>query len=163
MGDVDPGLLVNSLMAAFSPLLPWIIPAVLFALVIAFPMPGRGPRSSRRDRWRVFKYGARVEVMARADWRCEGALFFAWGRCPATAEQADHVFPWSKGGPTVVSNGQALCAGHNRRKANMTPPWWYVLALEKRRRTYFPQGASVRVQATMTDADHAARLRGGRR
>ena len=33
------------------------------------------------------------------------------------AMQADHVTPWSKGGHTVASNCQMLCADCNRRKS----------------------------------------------
>ena len=39
----------------------------------------------------------------------------------------------------------------------MTPPWWYVLSLERRRRAYFPQGADVRVLAVMSSEEAAAR------
>ena len=85
--------------------------------------------------------------------------YAATGRCNSAAVEADHVFPWSKGGPTVVSNGQALCRDHNRRKSNLSPPWWYVLALEKRRRSYFPEGVDVRVRAVMSDSDREARAR----
>lgn len=67
------------------------------------------------------------------------------------------MFPWSRGGPTVVSNGQALCVAHNRSKGAMNPPWWYVLSLEHRRRGYFPEGADVRVFAVMGVEDTAAR------
>ncbi len=86
-----------------------------------------------------------------------GALFFGWGGCPEAATVIDHVFPHSTGGPTVVSNAQALCKDHNRRKRDTTPPWWYVLALEKRRRGYFPKGADVHVRAVMTEADRSLR------
>ncbi|WP_156159045.1 HNH endonuclease [Demequina gelatinilytica] len=161
---VDPaGILVSSMWAAFEPILPWVMPMVVLAAVVSFPMLGRGPSTSRRDPWRGFKYGARAAVLERADGRCEGSLFFAWGRCFAAAVEVDHVFPHSKGGPTVVSNGQALCKDHNRRKRDMTPPWWYVLALEKRRRGYFPADQDVRVYAVMTDKDVAARARRSRR
>ena len=70
--------------------------------------------------------------------------------------------PWSKGGPTVVSNAQALCRGHNRSKAAFVPPWWYVHGLERRRRGYFPSGASVQVLAVMDEVDRAARERSPR-
>ena len=95
--------------------------------------------------------------MERAARRCESAAFMAWGRCGSPATEVDHVFPWSRGGPTVESNGQALCRGHNRSKGAMRPPWWYVLGLERRRRSYFPAGADVRVFAVMSDDDRAAR------
>lgn len=140
-----------------GPLLQFVVPLVVVGAVLAFPMPGRGPVSRRRDPWRTFKFGARATVMERAGGRCESSLFLAWGRCGDPAVEADHVFPYSKGGPTVVSNGQALCRSHNRRKGSMTPPWWDVLALEKRRRAYFPEGSDVRVRAVMSEADRAAR------
>jgi hypothetical protein len=38
----------------------------------------------------------------------------------------------------------------------MRPPWWYVLSLERRRRSYFPEGVDVRVSAVMSAADLAA-------
>ena len=96
-------------------------------------------------------------VFARAGGRCEATFFLFWGRCRADAVEVDHVYPWSKGGATVVSNGQALCHRHNRAKSSWTPAWWYIASLERRRRRYFPAGVDVRVFARMTDADRAAR------
>ena len=32
--------------------------------------------------------------------------------------EADHIVPWSKGGKTIVSNGQALCKACNKKKGN---------------------------------------------
>lgn len=114
----------GSFWGVVQPNLWWLIPLLVIGAVFTFPMPGRGPRSSRRDVWRGFRYGLRTEVLTRAAGRCEGALFLAWGRCGSPAVEVDHVFPYSKGGPTVASNGQALCTSHNRRKRNTTPPWW---------------------------------------
>jgi hypothetical protein len=148
---------LERLIPALQPHLPWLVPLVILLVVASFPMVGRGPGSSRRDPWRTYRFGPRATVMERAGRRCEGAAFVAWGRCDAPATEVDHVFPWSKGGPTVESNGQALCRGHNRSKGAMTPPWWYVLGLERRRRDYFPAGADVRVFATMRAEDRAAR------
>ena len=59
----------------------------------------------------------------------------------------------------MVRNGQALCYSHNSRKGSMNPPWWYVPALEKRRRTYLPEGVDVRVSAVMSAGDVEARRR----
>lgn len=149
--------MVAAFVAGLGPHLGWLIPVAVLLVVARLPMPGRGPNSTTRDAWRGFKYGARGAVFARAGDRCEGAGFLAWGRCSSAAVEVDHVFPWSRGGPTVVPNGQALCTAHNRSKGAMTPPWWYVLSLERRRLGYFPEGTDVRVFAVLSAADAAAR------
>ena len=135
----------------------WLLPIILFFVVTRFPMLGRGPGSSKKDPLRLFKFGARATVMKNAGGRCEGPLFFVFGRCRKDAAEADHVFPHSKGGPTAVSNGQALCKPCNRRKGSMTPSVWYIKALEKRRKQYFPPGRDVRVFAYLSEEE--AKLR----
>jgi hypothetical protein len=155
---LQPLQLIEALLAGIRPLLPLFAVLLALAVVLGAPLPGRGPGwFARRDPWRGFKYEARRVVLARAGGRCEAASFIAWGRCRQIADQVDHIYPWSKGGATVVSNGQALCAQHNRSKASRTPPWWYVLSLERRRRSYFPDGGDVRVNGSMTDGDRALR------
>lgn len=150
--------LLGRVFEQLRPLLPMLVLLVVLALVIACPLPGRGPGPfARRDPWRTYKYDARRAVLARAGHRCEGSVFLGWGRCSRDAEEVDHIYPWSRGGATVVSNGQALCRNHNRRKSNLTPPWWYVLSLERRRRTYVPTGYPIRVSASMTAPDRALR------
>ena len=32
--------------------------------------------------------------------------------------EADHMKPWSKGGRTIIANGQILCSGCNHSKSN---------------------------------------------
>ena len=149
----------DAALTVLGPHLWWLVPAVALVAVLRFPMLGRGPNSSRRDSWRVFKYAPRAAVMERAAGRCEAPVLLAWGRCDARATEVDHVMPWSRGGPTVVSNGQALCRSHNRSKAAMVPPWWYVMGLERRRRAYFPDGEDVRVLAVMSASERALRER----
>ena len=147
-----------SALQVFVPVVPWLIALTIFWIILSSPLPGRGPGfSRRRDPWRGFRFGARRAVMSRAGDRCEGSIFLAWGRCRRIAVEVDHVYPWRKGGPTIVSNGQALCRGHNRRKSSLTPPWWYVLSLERRRRGYFPMTEDVRVHASMSAVDREAR------
>ncbi|WP_200809848.1 HNH endonuclease [Demequina sp. NBRC 110054] len=163
MGEVGVvGPFVTGVWTGVQPLLPWLIPLLAIVAVLRFPMLGRGPNSSKRDPWRGFKHGACDRILERASGRCEGSLLLAWGRCSSRAVEADHVFPHSKGGPTVISNGQALCMRCNRSKGNRDPQWWYVLGLEKRRRSYFPEGEDVRVLAVMSDFDVQARGREGR-
>ena len=140
-------------------MLKYLIPLMILLAVITLPMPGRGPRSKRRDVWRGYKWAARDAVMSRANHRCEAAGFIVWGRCPDAAVEVDHVYPWSRGGPTTASNGQALCRRHNRAKAAGNPPWWYVAGLERRRRAYFAEGVDVRVFARYSAAEREARER----
>lgn len=155
---MNPGVaLIEGVLAGLRPFLPFFVSLAVIGFALSFPMPGRGPSSSRRDPWRGFKSTARRTVMERAGGRCEAGVMFGLLRCNGAAVEVDHVFPHSKGGPTVVSNGQALCRDHNRRKGSMTPPWWYVLGLEKRRRGYYPEGVDVRVVAIMSEAERTAR------
>lgn len=143
---------------AIEPLAPMLVTMLALGIALATPLPGRGPRG-KSDLWRLFKYGARREVMDRAGGRCEAQLFLMWGRCGETATEADHIYPWSKGGPTIVSNGQALCRSHNAGKGSTTPPWWKLVGLERRRKAYFPEDADLRVYARMSEADRALRER----
>jgi hypothetical protein len=154
---IDYGALLGVAFDGIKPFLPMLIPVILLIIILAFPLPGRGPGMQRRDPWRGFRFEARRVVLTLAGKRCEAPLLLAWGRCGKPAEEVDHIYPWSKGGATVVSNGQALCKLHNRSKSNFTPPWWYVLSLERRRRKYYPVGANFRVSAAMSTADKAAR------
>jgi HNH endonuclease len=155
---IDRSGLLGGTFDGLRPFVPLIIIVILLIVILTFPLPGRGPGIlGRRDPWRSFKFEARRVVLARAGNRCEGPILLAWGRCRKPAEEVDHVYPWSKGGATVVGNGQAPCKSHNRSKSNFTPPWWYVLSLERRRRKYYPAGAIVRVSGAMPPSDRTAR------
>ena len=148
-----------SLLDGLRPMLPLLAVVGVLLLLLSCPLPGRGPRMfQRRDTWRGFRFAARRAVLDRAGGRCEGPVVLAWGRCRAQASEVDHVYPWSRGGPTIVSNGQALCRAHNKRKSNLRPPWWYVLSLERRRAGYLPPGTEARVLARMNADERAARI-----
>jgi len=41
---------------------------------------------------------------------------------PAADCQADHIQPYSKGGPTIQANGRVLCGFHNRLRNQRPPP-----------------------------------------
>lgn len=63
------------------------------------------------DPQRFFDAGQRQVLFSLADGLCElcgEELDIGW--------HADHRIPWASGGPTTVENGQALCAGCNRKK-----------------------------------------------
>lgn len=155
---MDWSLVLENAFIGIKPMLPLLIGVLVAAIVLLAPLPGRGPGfRQRRDPWRLYKFAARRQVFERAGGRCESGVLLFLGRCGREATEADHVYPWSKCGATIASNAQALCRQHNRSKANRRPPWWYVVALERRRRGYFPQGQDVRVSAAMTDADRLAR------
>jgi len=138
--------------------LPLLVMLGVFLVLFTSPLPGRGPLMfQRRDPWRSFKFATRRAVMTRAGGRCEAPMVLGWGRCQNPATEVDHVYPWSRGGPTVVSNGQALCRTHNRRKSNLRPPWWYVMSLERRRTAYSPPDVTLRVLGKMNADERAAR------
>lgn len=66
---------------------------------------------------RLFNLGERVSMYLASDGRC--------ACCGAQLEagwHGDHVVPWSKGGPTALSNGQALCPKCSLRKGNRMEP-----------------------------------------
>lgn len=63
----------------------WLVPAAALMALFVFPMPGRGPNSSRRHVWRGFKFVPRRAVLARAGERCEAGAFIARGRCSSPA------------------------------------------------------------------------------
>lgn len=94
-----------------------------------------GRRRRFRDQQRMFTREQKQQLMARAHGRCEHKAPL-WLRCPAAGEQADHIVPWSRAGPTQLWNGQLLCAGHNKRKSNRMPTSLYRWRLMRRRRKY---------------------------
>lgn len=72
-----------------------------------------GVSEESRDRRRSFNSAERVALFLAADGRCS--------RCGGELEpgwHGDHMEPWSKGGPTDVINGQALCPSCNLKKGS---------------------------------------------
>lgn len=120
-------------MAAFAAFVLLLLVRVVHA--VAYP-PGR------RDPVRRFTRADKAEILRRAGGRCEHHSLLL-GRCRETERlEADHVHPWSRGGWTHPSNGQALCKRHNRAKRATIPFRWQLRGLAKRRATYFPPGLS---------------------
>jgi hypothetical protein len=110
-----------------------------------------------RDPIRRFNRADKALILAWAGGRCEQDGLF--GRCRQTEGlEADHVHPWSRGGQTAIANGQALCRRHNRDKRAAVPYGWQLRALEKRRATYYPPGAS-RTVVRRTQTARPTRIR----
>jgi hypothetical protein len=72
------------------------------------------------DTKRAFNEAERIRIYRKQDGLCQMCL--AKGLKPEEAKvswsqyQADHIFPWIKGGKTVEWNGQVLCTPHNASK-----------------------------------------------
>lgn len=63
---------------------------------------------------RKFRDDLRATIAFRAGYHCE----FCSGLTPLEQGEADHIFPWSLGGPTVIENGTWLCRTCNNAKAD---------------------------------------------
>lgn len=112
--------------------------AVIGSLLL---VAGLGRRRRWRDPQRLFTRDQKLVLLARAGHRCENKPPL-WSRCQATSRlEADHVVPWSRGGPTQLWNGAVLCHRHNRRKSNRIPTSIYRWRLARRRRRYEPHPA----------------------
>lgn len=122
-----------------------LIPAAIVLLVgVVLASPAGGACESRDPR-RGFTVAERRAAFERAGHRCEHKPLL-WHRCTNTPTQGDHIFPWSRGGRTTMSNQQALCPFHNSRKSGTVPTRLYILRLQWRRCRYFPAGTSARVR-----------------
>jgi 5-methylcytosine-specific restriction endonuclease McrA len=102
-------------------------------------------RQTRRDPIRLFNRLDKALILGRAGGRCEhhAAIF---GRCIVTDKlEADHIHPHSRGGRTVISNGQALYHRHNQQKLARIPWAWERRRLETRHQAYFPAGTTTTV------------------
>jgi hypothetical protein len=123
---------------------PIVLPVVAVLVISALV---RGVRRIRwasigRDPVRRFSRADKAVLLARAGGRCERRGWLS-GRCRRTdGLEADHVHPHSRGGRTVLSNGQVLCARHNRLKSARVPFAWELRQLAKRRLRYYPPGVS---------------------
>lgn len=123
--------------------------AVLAVVVLLVFANNFHTTSQWRDPQRIYNSEQRAIVKRRAGNRCESRSMFGLMRCRARGEQIDHIYPWSKGGPTTIENAQLLCARDNRAKSAKTPSRLYVWHLERARRKYFPAGEDVRVRVAV--------------
>lgn len=121
----------------------WLI-AILAAVVIVAMLRSRSGTATQRDPQRGFTTTQRLAIFSRSHNQCEHFGIFG-RRCPSSPTHADHIYPWSRGGATTVSNAQALCARHNLVKGSSIVPVLHIARLERRRRRYFPPGVPVDV------------------
>jgi len=70
-------------------------------------------RSTRSINWRL-----RFLVLRRDNFKCK-ACGASPARNPDIELQVDHIFPWSKGGATVMENLQTLCSVCNIGKSDL--------------------------------------------
>lgn len=89
-------------------------------------------RYRERDHRRTFSAYQKAILVKRAGGRCEHKAPL-WFRCVRPGSHADHIIPWSKGGPTTAFNGQWLCRRHNLRKSALYPSPLYRWRLVRRR------------------------------
>lgn len=125
----------------------WMLAVVVLVVAGALAQrlgPGSGRWAGEKDPQRMYSLEQRRVIHTLAGNQCE-YTGWAWQRCPRASEHADHLHPHAKGGATSLLNGVASCAHHNTSKGAKILPKSKIRALERRRRRYFPPGASVRV------------------
>lgn len=92
---------------------------------------------------RRFNSAQRIALYLAADGRC-----MKCGTELGDNWHADHIHPWSQGGPTDVTNGQALCATCNLRKGNNLNADRYAWQQEARNDFLRSQKSSFLITAT---------------
>jgi len=82
------------------------------------------PDLPRLDNQREFTEEQRLAIFRKYNGVCQwiGEDGTQCGvKCSWSDWHADHIIPWSKGGPTTVTNGQVLCPKHNLTKGSSLP------------------------------------------
>jgi hypothetical protein len=131
---------------------PWIVAGLVVLVVLGLVASKRGGQVNK-DPQRFYDDEQRKLGRRRCGDRCEHKHPF-WFRCRGGAEEADHVYPWSKGGATSMQNLQYLCKSHNGRKSAWVPTRTYRWRLERRRRSYFPPDQPRKVSWSLSEKQY---------
>lgn len=78
------------------------------------------PDIEQKDDLRQFSFEQRLAIFRKDNGKCQIATHCDGGKLSWGEWHADHIMPYSKGGKTVVSNGQVACAACNLAKSNKT-------------------------------------------
>jgi hypothetical protein len=70
----------------------------------------------QKDDQRLFSREQRLAIFRRDGGICQVKVKCNGAKCEWDAWEADHITPWSKGGKTIVVNGQVACLGCNSAK-----------------------------------------------
>ncbi|WP_263120717.1 HNH endonuclease domain-containing protein [Cellulomonas sp. RIT-PI-Y] len=123
----------------------WPVVAGLIVIALVASVVRKVRMLARRDPVRWFDTSQRAAGRSLAGGRCEySARVTPWRRCRARADQADHFYPWSRGGATSMSNQVAACRWHNQTKGARWPSPLLAWVIARRRRGYFPAGRARR-------------------
>jgi 5-methylcytosine-specific restriction endonuclease McrA len=142
---LEPNFIIELFRAVLGDLLssPWLVGFFALMALNAMVRTVRSVVHGRhsKDPQRRFSGCERAMIFARAGNRCEQQSWL-FGRCgESEGLQADHIHPHTRGGATVIENGQALCRRHNKQKSARVPWNWQLDRLARRREAYFPTGA----------------------
>jgi hypothetical protein len=74
------------------------------------------PDIELKDDQRLFSHEQRLAIFRRDKGFCQVNLKCKGVKCEWDAWEADHILSWSKGGKTIVSNGQVACLPCNSSK-----------------------------------------------
>ena len=69
-----------------------------------------------KDNNRLFTHEQRIAIFRRDSGKCQLKLKCDGVKCDWENWEADHIIPWSKGGKTIVENGQVACPSCNSAK-----------------------------------------------
>jgi hypothetical protein len=77
------------------------------------------PDIELKDDQRLFSHEQRLAIFRRDKSFCQVKLKCSGVKCEWDAWEADHILSWSKGGKTIVSNGQVACLPCNSSKGGL--------------------------------------------